>query len=64
LGDAGVGKTSFLEDLIYVRAPQEFAQAIHIYIDLGSKAALEFDIKRLSKVAKCQIDRVIDLPAG
>jgi GTPase SAR1 family protein len=64
LGDAGVGKTSFLEDLIYVRAPQEFARAIHIYIDLGSKAALEFDIKRLSKVAKCQIDRVIDLPAG
>jgi len=46
LGDAGVGKTSFLEDLIYVRAPQEFARAVHIYIDLGSKAALEFDIKR------------------
>lgn len=46
LGDAGVGKTSFLEDLIYVRAPQEFARAIHIYIDLGSKAALETDIKR------------------
>jgi hypothetical protein len=29
-----------------VRAPQEFARAIHIYIDLGSKAALELDIKR------------------
>jgi GTPase SAR1 family protein len=46
LGDAGVGKTSFLEDLIYVRAPQEFARAIHIYIDLGSRAALDTDIKR------------------
>jgi len=46
LGDAGVGKTSFLENLIYVRAPQEFERAIHIYIDLGSKAALETDIKR------------------
>lgn len=45
LGDAGVGKTSFLEDLIYVRAPEEFARALHIYIDLGSKAALENDIR-------------------
>ena len=46
LGDAGVGKTSFLENLMEVRAPQEFARALHIYIDLGSKAALEFDIRR------------------
>ena len=45
LGDVGVGKTSFLEDLMYVRATKEFARAINIYIDLGSKAALETDIK-------------------
>jgi hypothetical protein len=46
LGDAGVGKTSFLEDLIYVRAPQEFARAVHVYIDLGSKASLSLDIRK------------------
>jgi GTPase SAR1 family protein len=46
LGDAGVGKTSFLENLMEVRAPEEFARALHIYIDLGSNAALAFDIRR------------------
>jgi predicted type IV restriction endonuclease len=46
LGDVGVGKTAFLEQLMYVRAPQEFARAINIYIDLGSKAALEIDIRK------------------
>ena len=45
LGDVGVGKTSFLEDLMYVRAPGEFNKAITLYIDFGSKAALEHDIR-------------------
>lgn len=46
LGDVGVGKTSFLEELMYVRAPQEFARAINIYINFGAKAALETDIQK------------------
>jgi predicted type IV restriction endonuclease len=46
LGDVGVGKSAFLEQLMYVRAPQEFARAINIYIDLGSRAALETDIRK------------------
>ena len=46
LGDVGVGKTSFLEDLIYVRAEKEFRRAVYIYIDLGTRAALEVDIRR------------------
>jgi GTPase SAR1 family protein len=46
LGDVGVGKTSFLEQLMYVRAPQEFTRAINIYIDLGTKASLEEDIRK------------------
>jgi predicted type IV restriction endonuclease len=46
LGDVGVGKTSFLEELIYVRAEKEFARAVYIYIDLGSKAALAVDIRK------------------
>lgn len=46
LGDVGVGKTSFLEDLMYVRAEREFQTALTIYIDLGSKAALSLDIRK------------------
>lgn len=45
LGDVGVGKTSFLEDLMYVRATEEFERAVNIYINLGAKGALETDIK-------------------
>lgn len=45
LGDVGVGKTSFVKNLIYNSAYEEFQNAIYIYIDLGSKAALSDDIK-------------------
>lgn len=45
LGDVGVGKTSFLEDLIYIRAAKEFHEAISLYIDLGAKAALSVDLR-------------------
>lgn len=46
LGDVGVGKTSFLEELMEVRASREFERSIHIYINLGSQAALEEDLKK------------------
>jgi GTPase SAR1 family protein len=46
LGDVGVGKTSFLEDLIYIRAESEFRKALTLYIDLGSTAALAVDIRK------------------
>jgi hypothetical protein len=45
LGDVGVGKTSFLEDLIYIRANKEFENSLFVYIDLGSRAALNTDIR-------------------
>jgi GTPase SAR1 family protein len=45
LGDVGVGKTSFVKNLIYNSAYKEFQNAIYIYIDLGSKAALSDSIK-------------------
>jgi GTPase SAR1 family protein len=41
LGDVGVGKTSFLKNLIFKVAREEFGRAIYIYLDLGSQAALE-----------------------
>ncbi|MGE6608816.1 hypothetical protein ACQKE4_20290 [Halomonas sp. NPDC076908] len=45
LGDVGVGKTSFIKNLMYNSAYDEFKSAIYIYIDLGSKAALSNDLK-------------------
>jgi len=45
LGDVGVGKTSFVKNLMYNSAYDEFKNAIYIYIDLGSKAALSHDLK-------------------
>lgn len=44
IGDVGVGKTSFIRNLIYVRAADEMRNAIFIYIDLGSQANLGQDI--------------------
>ncbi len=45
LGDVGVGKTSFVKNLIFNSAYEEFKNAIYIYIDLGSKAALATEMK-------------------
>ena len=45
IGDVGVGKTSFIRNLIYVRAEDEMQNAIYIYIDLGSQANLGQDIQ-------------------
>ena len=45
LGDVGVGKTSFLKQLMLLKASDEFKQSINLYIDLGSRAALEVDLR-------------------
>lgn len=45
IGDVGVGKTSFIRNLIYVRAEDEMRSAIFVYIDLGSQANLGQDIQ-------------------
>jgi GTPase SAR1 family protein len=45
IGDVGVGKTSFIRNLIYVRAAEEMRNAIFVYIDLGSQANLGQDIQ-------------------
>jgi GTPase SAR1 family protein len=44
IGDVGVGKTSFIRNLIYVKAVDEIQNAIFIYIDLGSQANLGQDL--------------------
>lgn len=45
IGDVGVGKTSFVKNLVYNSAYEEFKSSLYIYIDLGSKGALTSDLK-------------------
>ena len=45
LGDVGIGKTSFVKNLMYNSAYQEFKNAIYVYIDLGSEGTLTSDLK-------------------
>ncbi|WP_275922563.1 hypothetical protein [Burkholderia sola] len=40
IGDVGVGKTSFVRNLIYVKAADEMENSIFLYIDLGRQANL------------------------
>jgi GTPase SAR1 family protein len=46
LGDVGVGKTTFVRNLIKVDAAALFENAIALHLNLGSQAALETDIRR------------------
>ncbi|MZG45534.1 hypothetical protein F6X34_22200 [Dickeya dianthicola] len=45
IGDVGVGKTSFVKNLIYSSAYKEFNEAIYLYIDLGANATLAENLK-------------------
>jgi GTPase SAR1 family protein len=45
LGDVGVGKTTFLRNLLLREAKSEFSNSIYVYIDLGSNASLSADIR-------------------
>lgn len=46
IGDVGVGKTSFVKNLIYSSAFKEFNEAIYLYIDLGAKATLAENLQK------------------
>lgn len=41
IGDVGVGKTSFIKNLILIQAPEEFKKSIYLYIDLGVNSFLD-----------------------
>ena len=45
IGDVGVGKTSFIRNLIKVEAEEIFRDAISLYVDLGAEAALSIDLR-------------------
>ncbi|OHB70992.1 MAG: hypothetical protein A2V70_15260 [Planctomycetes bacterium RBG_13_63_9] len=45
IGDIGVGKTTFIRHLINVEATDVFANAVTLYLDLGSQATLSGDLR-------------------
>ena len=45
IGDVGVGKTSFIKNLIFVTAKEEFSGSLFIYIDLGRQGTLSENIR-------------------
>lgn len=45
IGDVGVGKSTFINNLIKVEAPEIFNDCITLKIDLGSKIVLSIDIR-------------------
>lgn len=64
IGDVGVGKTSFIRNLTYVKAEEEIKESIYLYIDLGVQANLGQDLKYylIEEIEKQLIDKYsIDL---
>lgn len=45
IGDVGVGKTTFIRHLINIDAKSLFEDAITLYLDFGSQATLQMDIR-------------------
>jgi hypothetical protein len=46
VGDVGVGKTTFIRNLVKVDAKEEFNKALVLYLDYGVKPALSGDLKK------------------
>jgi len=46
IGDVGVGKSSFIRNLILVQANEEFKNSIYIYLDLGVNSFLDNDLEK------------------
>ncbi len=45
IGDVGVGKTSFIRNLILVQAEVEFKNSVYVYLDLGTNVFLNDDLE-------------------
>lgn len=45
IGDVGVGKSTFIDNLLLIEAPNVFKKAITFKIDLGSKAIISLNLK-------------------
>lgn len=56
IGDVGVGKSTFIDNLLLVEAPQVFEKSVTFKIDLGSKAIISLDVRAsIIKIIKNQL---------
>jgi len=56
IGDVGVGKSTFIDNLLLVEAPNVFNKSITFKIDLGSKAIISLDLREaIVKIIKQQL---------
>lgn len=46
IGDVGVGKSTFIDNLLLVEAPKVFERSLTFKIDLGSKAIIALDVRK------------------
>lgn len=59
IGDVGVGKSTFIDQLLVVEAPKIFEHCLTFKIDLGSKAIIALDIKKaIIKIIKEQLKEI------
>lgn len=62
IGDVGVGKSTFIDNLLLVEAPQVFEKSITFKIDLGSKAIISLDVRiSIIKIIKEQLQDLYDI---
>jgi hypothetical protein len=62
IGDVGVGKSTFIDNLLLVEAPQVFEKSITFKIDLGSKAIISLDVRiSIIKIIKEQLHELYDI---
>lgn len=59
IGDVGVGKSTFIDNLLLVEAPQVFEKSITFKIDLGSKAIISLDVR--TSIIKIIKDQLLDI---
>lgn len=45
IGDVGVGKTTFIRHLMKIEAPELIEDAVALYVDLGSRATLDEELR-------------------
>jgi hypothetical protein len=59
IGDVGVGKSTFIDNLLFIEAPKIIENSYTFKIDLGSKAIVSLDIKKA--VIKIIIDHLLNI---
>lgn len=62
IGDVGVGKSTFIDNLLLVEAPSVFEKSITFKIDLGSKAIITLDVRKaIIKIIQEQLSNIYSI---